>query len=431
MRDETTIDDIRIIEIEKESQRIANPQEVAALEDAIAHPYDLESLATLHAENTWHFKCCDVKARSTTCTGHVLEARDKELEPDEQHATLTNFLESDNEDGDFCEDVLYKFATDYEALGNAYLEVDRSKDGKLAGLYHLPGYTIHKSAKHPGYWQIRSEKRKYFKLFGDDEDNFTNNQQAVNEIIHLKSYFLRSDFYGMPDFLPSLSAAVLDALAANFNMDFFENSAIPAMALIIEGGKLGEKAQETVKRFFEGQIKGSKNFHRTLYMPVDREGVKARFEKLMTEVKEASFMNLRNANRDEIVAAHGVPPRLVGIVSSGQLGGSSEAFAQMKMFKELIIEPRQRRIERLLTRLFKLTLGIDKWRFRFNRLEIEEPNKRADYLNKLTGGIPLLTEDEGRAELGREPVKRDENDPDLGELAKQVSTLKELIEKAL
>jgi hypothetical protein len=52
------------------------------------------------------------------------------------------------------------------------------------------------------------------------------------------------------------------------------------------------------------------------------------------------FEKLSQATREEILAAHGVPPRLVGIVTAGQLGGGSEMEGQMLSFIEMKVKPR-------------------------------------------------------------------------------------------
>jgi len=69
-----------------------------------------------------------------------------------------------------------------------------------------------------------------------------------------------------------------------------------------------------------------------------------RLEKL-DNVEDMSFEKLKNVNRNDIIASHGVPPRLVGVMSAGQLGGGTELIDQLHAFNELVIKPKAKTIE--------------------------------------------------------------------------------------
>ena len=58
-----------------------------------------------------------------------------------------------------------------------------------------------------------------------------------------------------------------------------------------------------------------------------------------------SFEKLFDKKTLEIVSAHGVPPRIVGIITAGSLGGGGEYQAQLKSLKEVTIRPKQVLVE--------------------------------------------------------------------------------------
>ncbi|MEG1913309.1 MAG: hypothetical protein RR091_12585, partial [Cloacibacillus sp.] len=105
---------------------------------------------------------------------------------------------------------------------------------------------------------------------------------------------------------------------------------------------------ETEARLKEGfeNMKGVNNAFRTLLLSIPFEGATIKFEKLMADFKDMPFDKLTQATREEILAAHGTPPRLVGIVTAGSLGGESEADAQLRNFVETKIKPRMKYLER-------------------------------------------------------------------------------------
>ena len=64
------------------------------------------------------------------------------------------------------------------------------------------------------------------------------------------------------------------------------------------------------------------NAGRIIMLEDERDRVKIRFEKLNLEVKDLKIAKALEHFRDVVVAAHGVPPRILGIVTPGQLGAN-------------------------------------------------------------------------------------------------------------
>jgi hypothetical protein len=126
-----------------------------------------------------------------------------------------------------------------------------------------------------------------------------------------------------------------------------------------------------------------------------------RFEKLGLEVpKDASFDQLRSRCRDNIVSGHGVYPRLVGIVTAGQLGGGGEATGQLKTFQEITINPRQSMFEKKITPVFNsMDEGAIEFSFEKMDVSIQEPDSTY-YPAMINSGV--LTTEKARELLGYE-----------------------------
>jgi len=99
-----------------------------------------------------------------------------------------------------------------------------------------------------------------------------------NEVIHLKKYSPLNSFYGVPDIVAAMSAVAGDEFAARFNLDYFENKAVPRYVIIVKGGALSLPSQKTIVEFFETGLKGK--HHRTLFIPLpaDEADRKTSFE---------------------------------------------------------------------------------------------------------------------------------------------------------
>ena len=162
----------------------------------------------------------------------------------------------------------------------------------------------------------------------------------------LKYYSPRSHYYGEPDYLSALKAIELNRRADTYNEKFFDNGARPDMAIIYENAEPSAEQLDAFRQFF-GSFKGYQNSHNTLILfgsDIGDKDAKIRFEKL-GEVEDLSFEKLKKVSRDEIAAAHGLPPRLMGITESSALGGSGELIGQLHQFNEIEIKPKIELIE--------------------------------------------------------------------------------------
>ena len=67
-----------------------------------------------------------------------------------------------------------------------------------------------------------------------------------NEIIHIKKYCPTTGFYGIPDIVAAKQAVAGNEFAARFNLDYFENKAVPRHVIILKGASLGTQSETCV-----------------------------------------------------------------------------------------------------------------------------------------------------------------------------------------
>ena len=245
-----------------------------------------------------------------------------------------------------------------------------------------------------------------------------------NTLLHFANYTQEDRHYGLPDWRGCIPDIELDYYAALYNQKFFINSGIPDLVIIVEGGQFDEDTEKKVVSFFQANFKGIENAHRTLYLPVNSENIKVRFEKLTVDQKDrdGSFEKLRAQCRDNIVSAHGVPPRLIGVVTSGQLGGSGEVHGQLRIFKEITIEPRQSLFEMKLSPVTDEMIPGTK--IEFQEMDVSIQEKDSDYYPAMVQA-GILDVDEAREELGYPPFEEKENQTEKSEL-RLVKTLESM-----
>ncbi len=378
--------------------------------------------------NTWHRRCVYLKAAITGALGWQLITDNENKDIDEDHRAIQALLHTPNARGQTFSLLLYHLLIDYYALGNGWLEVVRNNRGQVSEIYHIPARTMRCKADSTGYWQVRSFKKVEFAAWG-------NERGSINEALHLKNYDPMDDYYGVPEWLPAMATMGLDRECVEYNTYSFRNGMTARFIIVVEGGELTRKARSALKKFIQSNMTGIKNAGRTIVISSDDPNVKIRIERINKDanLKDLSFTQSRQYSRDEIVSAHGVPPRMLGIMSAGQLGGAGEIKGQMQVFRDIIIAPEQRRLEQLINSTILASFGKHKWRLKLNEIDITDPQADAEYYAKLLNlPDPVLDVEEVRSELGYppRPQRTERSEPVLWEgIARSLEGIRQVLEK--
>ena len=355
--------------------------------------YNPEALARLLELNTYHYRACKVKAQDTAGLGWGLQPvsgadEEKNLA---QRRPVDEFLMGLKVP---LAKVLEQVQLDFEAIGYAALELvreDYAVDGTPVDLLHIPSHTLRMHRSLRRVVQMRDTRARWFRVAGvqADVDVETGEEHEIgslppekraSEIFWLLNYTTRSDYYGLPDIIPGLGALHGDIARRDYNIAFFGNYGVPAWAIFITGNFAEDPpdpdtGRTVIEQAIEDHVKElAANPHSVLLLSVpsaNAEGeVKIEFQRLSAEVKEASFRLYRSDNRDEILAAHGVPPYRAGIAETGSLGGSTAAESS-EIYKISVIAPRQGRLEDLINRhiLWAPPWEATSWEFKLTPID--------------------------------------------------------------
>jgi PBSX family phage portal protein len=351
-------------------------------------------LLELYQTSEVYYRAVQIKAQFTVGQGWRLAATE-EVDKN-NYDKILNFFTTCNTEQSFDE-LLYQVMVDLECLGNAYIEVTREPCGALSRMYHVPAHTV-RIASDCGFVQILGAKKMKFSNFGDTK-SLDGEGMLLSEMIHLAKYNPASTYYGLPDSVPAIGSTMGDLMARDFNINFFDNNASPQYCLMISGGILTPKDKEDLQEYFSN-LKG--NPHKTMILQLPKD-VTGDLKPISTSPKEASFAEFRAMNRDLMVVAHGVPPHLLGIIESGNLGGGTGE-TQLANFKNLVISPRQHFLSERITRLIiQKGFGIDNIKFIFNEMDAEDEMRNVQ-INKLLIDAGVLTAKEVRREMGMTPL---------------------------
>lgn len=378
--------------------------------NAISPPYAFEKLAELYELNSYHARAMQLKAALTCMNGYRLVTDMEDKAPDEESAGIMNWIEEHSlYAGQPFITSVYNFCLDREIFGNSFFEVVRNHENKIAGFYHIPAKQCRlvKNGADIRLVQETEEEKTEFVSFG-------NARNEESEFVMAKSYHPKSAYYGLPDYMPAMAAIVLDRSAVKFNIKRFDNNMVLEHIITVIGAGFGGAAKRDIKDFFTNNFAGIDNAGKSLLLEVDgkkKNDVGIEVHKVSSEIKEGSYLELRKEIKEEIIAAHGVPPRLVGIASAGQLGGAAEVKEQMRMFRDMVIKPRQNELEFIFNNfiLKEAYPSNKKWKLKFDTFEVSDAADDAKFFESImniqdSNGKKVLSADEIREELGYKTV---------------------------
>jgi len=378
--------------------------------EVLSWPYGVnpQELAILGDEDSTHSACCAIKATATSRAGYRFVYDSGGSGRQAPRALLDDFDALHDSDG--AEEMIYRCERDFWALGNWWIEVVRAVTGRITALNHIPAFTMFclapKDAPRIGdYMQEVDGVRVYFRDFGSDPDDYRPDADGnpPNEVIHGIDYTSSHVFYGVPRIWSALNAVLCNRLIGDNNIEFYEDKGVARYILVMDNAyQPDERDVQTITHSVNGLLdrKGNK----VVLFGTPGTDVRSRLHKIRDEFNFTDQNVLRNANRDEICRAHDVPPRLIGIISAGSLGGTGEGEVQFDEFKALTIRPRQAVWRRLYDRVFFDTVAKrSKWSLQFNELDFSDMLRLAQaQAQKVRTGI--LSINEARTENGRESI---------------------------
>ena len=390
--------------------------------DVITPPYNLYELASYYDTSFANHAAIDAKVENVVGLGYKFELTDRtmlrfEMNDDDDAVDrarrrvermkleVRDWLESLNDEDTF-QQTMEKFYTDVQATGNGFLEIGRTVTGEIGYVGHIPATTVRVRRLRDGFVQIIGQKLVYFRNFGAKNTNPLTADQRPNEILHLKQYSPLNTFYGVPDILSAVSSLIGDSLAAQYNIDYFQNKAVPRYIITVKGAKLSADAEDKMFRFMQTGLKGQN--HRTLYIPLpgDTDGNKVEFSMQPIEngVQEGSFEKYRKQNRDDILVAHQVPISKLGGSDSAAIAA---ALAQDRTFKEQVSRPAQRHLEKIVNKIVKEKTDI--LDLKFNELTLTDEIAQSQIIERYVK-TQVITPNEAR-EILNMSQRPDGDDP--------------------
>lgn len=431
-----------------------DPFESMAAGEYVPPKYDPQIWATMMETSTRLNRAIRLFARNTVGLGWFVEPK-AEYKDNQKNKDLAEEIAKQKEIlEEICDDpnneyplsqLFYMMKVDEEATGNGYIEVVRDNAGKVCAIYHVPAISMRirvvenkeqKTVTINGFVQIRGNQKRYFKNFGDktviDAETGKPHEgktplaihKRASEILHFKIYNPTSSWYGAPRYVAAAPAITGNRLAGIRNVSFFENDAVPRMAVLVSGGKLTTESMQQLEDFFKGKQRGAANSHRIMVLQAEAAKVgfaqtaptaSLELQPLTVGVSDdASFQKYREMNDEEVRECFGIS----SIFFSAESSSKSTAQICREITNEQEFEPdrleKEFIINRTLVRDILAGAGIKKplVTLRFARMKLSDPMDMAR-IDQMYAQMGALTPNELRENMGRGRYPEDYRFADL------------------
>jgi len=236
-----------------------------------------------------------------------------------------------------------------ELLGNAYwYKVRGETSKKILELWAL----------RPDWVTVKQDASNLIKYYEYRMPNGESQQFDPKDIIHFKKTNPKSSIYGLPTIKAAMDVVRTSIYATRWNMNFFNNSAIPDTLLISKTAMTPAQKKE-FREQWENKYQGYKNAHKLGIMDGEVE-----IKQLMLSMKDMQFDKLTEVTTQQILTAFGVPKPIVAMTSDVNRATAETA---VYTFLSETIEPKVRRLVETLNEFLVPEFGKDLY------LDFEDP----------------------------------------------------------
>lgn len=195
-------------------------------------------------------------------------------------------------------------ATDFNVFANCYFQLFTNYYGEVVRVEHLPAINMRRM----------KEENQYGKL----ESNGQLTEFEPGEVVHIKNYDVSQTVYGIPGYLGAIQSMLLNEDATLFRRKYYKNGAHVGY-ILHSTNAMDQSYVDEIKKAMKGS-KGLGNFSSIfLHSPSgDKDGLK------IIPVGDFSTKDelerIKNISRDDIIAAHRMPPALAAIIPQNMTG---------------------------------------------------------------------------------------------------------------
>ncbi|WP_137681189.1 phage portal protein [Aurantiacibacter suaedae] len=238
-------------------------------------------------------------------------------------------------------DEFSRFALDFLVMGNGYLEQIPNAVGGTARLRNSLALNTRRG-RDDVYWFVE----RYYEA----------HRFEPGRILHLAEHDVAQELYGKPEYLSALQSLLLNENATLFRRRYYLNGAHAGFVFYLSETSMTDTDVDQIRKALR-DAQGKGNF-RNLFLHAPggkKDGVQ--IIPISEVAAKDEFLNIKNVTRDDILAAHRVPPQLLGVIPQNN-GGFGDVRTANEVFFMNEIEPLMERIREINTMLGQEVIGF-------------------------------------------------------------------------
>jgi len=343
-----------------------------------------------------------------------------------------------------------KLGIDQESVGYAAWEIRRNIRGEPRKIKHGPSWTFRALPEMEPItiqtrvqisdikWEYETENRRfrkfvqvhegreiYFKEFCDprvmsaqtgkfykDRNELLKKEGKdsfeATEIMWFKFDIPESDIYGLCRWSGNVLSVIGSREVEEINLMFFDNKAIPPLAVLVSGGTLAKKSKSSLEKIIRHHIKGKENFHKILILeaepiknalPIQGQSGQNSVRIELIPLTEAIFQDqiwgkYDEANRHKIGQSFRVAPLLRGDTKDFN---RATANAALEYAEKMVFALERNDFDFQINSQLLPELDIWLWKFKSNGPKIDKTDQVIEHIVKLVETV--ITPDEARVIL--------------------------------
>jgi PBSX family phage portal protein len=221
--------------------------------------------------------------------------------------------------------TLQRAAFDYLVFGNAYLERVPNRLGGTLAIRHALAKYVRRDADLAHYWFVRGWQQEY--------------QFPAGSICHLMEPDVHQEVYGLPQYLAALQSAWLNESATLFRRRYYNNGSHAGFILYLTDPAQDQQDIDNLRQALKS-AKGIGNFRNLFYYAPNGKKDGIQLLPIGEAAAKDEFFNIKAVSRDDQLAAHRVPPQLMGLVPTAS-AGFGDVVNAARVFARNEIQPLQ------------------------------------------------------------------------------------------
>ncbi len=221
-------------------------------------------------------------------------------------------------------------ALDFLQMGNCFLEEIRNLAKRPLRYQVAPALHTRVGVDPGRYFWVKPKMTGMGSIYGDYEFR-------PGSIVHIREPDVEQEIYGLPEWLSALNAGLLNESATLFRRRYYKNGAHAGFVFLLTEPLINDEDAKAIRTQL-ASAKGVGNFKNLFIHAPNGKKDGVQIIPIAEVAAKDEFLGIKNVTRDDMLAAHRVPPQLLGIIPTNNGGfGDIRSATDVFFFNE--IEP--------------------------------------------------------------------------------------------